>query len=95
MAIRFEWDPRKSLDNLRKHGIDFEFASLVFFDELRRTEIEGHEHGETRWRTTGEIDGTTFVVSHKIREEREIEIIRIISARKASRRERERYEEEA
>jgi uncharacterized protein len=71
---------------------------LVFYDEQRRTEIEGREHGEVRWRTTGEIGGTIFVVSHTIREEEEkeeIEIIRIFSARKASPRERKRYEEEA
>ncbi|HEY0281441.1 MAG TPA: BrnT family toxin [Rhizomicrobium sp.] len=91
--IRVEWDPRKSDQNRRKHGIDFGFAMLVFYDPLKSIEIEGHEHGETRWRTVGEIDGRVFVVSHTVREEDDIEIIRIISARKASRRERQKYEE--
>src|ERR1700729_968419 len=90
---RFEWDERKSQANRRKHGIDFDFAKLVFFDPLRNLEVEGHEHGEIRWRTTGGIDGTLFVVSHTTREEGDIEIVRIISAREASRRERKEYEE--
>ena len=91
--IRVEWDPRKLDQNRRKHGIDFGFAMLVFYDPLKSIEIEGHEHGETRWRTIGEIDGRVFVVSHTIREEDDIEIIRINSARKASRLERQKYEE--
>jgi uncharacterized protein len=91
--VRVEWDPRKSDQNRRKHGIDFGFAMLAIYDPLKSIEIEGHEHGETRWRTIGEIDGRVFVVSHTIREENDIEIIRIISARKASRRERQEYEE--
>jgi uncharacterized DUF497 family protein len=96
--IRFEWDPRKSDANLRKHGIDFEDAKRVFYDPLRTTGIEGNDHGETRWRTTGEIGGlVVVVVSHTLHEtlesEEEVEIVRIISARKATRRERRRYEE--
>ncbi len=97
-AIRFEWDPRKSDSNRRKHGIDFEDAKQVFYDPLKRIDIEGDEHGEIRWRTIGEIDGLIVViVSHTLFEtienEQEIEIIRIISARPASRRERRGYEE--
>lgn len=96
--IRFEWDPRKAEANCRKHGIDFEDAKRVFFDPLRRTGIEGNDHGEIRWRTIGEIGGLIVViVSHTLLEkcegEEEIEIVRIISARKATRRERREYEE--
>jgi uncharacterized DUF497 family protein len=98
--IKFEWDPRKSDTNLRKHGIDFDDAKRVFYDPLRRTGIEGNEHGEIRWRTIGEIGGLVIVVvSHTLREtfegEEEVEIVRIISARKATRRERRGYEEPA
>lgn len=97
-VIRFEWDPRKSESNKRKHGIDFEDAKRVFFDPLRRTGIEGDDHGEVRWRTIGEIDGLVVViVSHTfletLEDEHEIETVRIISARKASYRERCEYEE--
>jgi len=91
--IQFEWDPRKSASNRRKHGIDFEFALRVFFDPLKQIEPEGNYYGETRWRTIGEIDRRIFVVSHTLREEGENEIIRIISARKAGRGERQKYEE--
>ena len=92
--IRFEWDLRKAETNRRKHGIDFDSAARVFFDPLRKTVIEGDEHGETRWRTIGEIGGIFIaLVSHTSHEEGEIEVIRIISARKATRRERRAYEE--
>ncbi len=91
-AIRFEWDPRKSESNRRKHGIDFEFASRVFFDPLKRINSEGNDYGEERWRTIGEIERRIFVVSHTLREEGEAEVIRIISARKAGRGERQEYE---
>jgi len=90
---QFEYDERKSDQNRRKHGFDFEFVTLVFYDPLRRTEIEGDEHGETRWRTIGEIDGRVFVVSHTLREEGDVEVCRIISARKATPRERKVYAE--
>lgn len=92
--IRFEWDPRKSDLNRRKHGLTFEDAMQVFYDPLRRLDIEGDEHGEIRWRTTGEIGGILYVVSHTIREEEgEAEIYRIVSARRATARERKIYEE--
>jgi len=91
----FEWDPRKSRSNLRKHGIDFDEAREVFVDPLRRLEIEGHEHGEIRWRTVGEINGSLYAVFHKLEDEEGIEVIRIISARKVSRHERRAYERQA
>lgn len=95
--IRFEWDPQKSESNRRKHGIAFEDAKRVFYDPLRRAGIEGTEHGEIRWRTIGEIDGLVIVIVshtlHEISEDEGIEVIRIISARKATRRERLAYEE--
>jgi len=92
--FQFEWNSRKSESNKRKHGIEFAFACRVFADPLRHTDIEGHEHGEIRWRTIGEIDGVLIViVSHTTREEGQTEVIRIISARRAGRRERQTYEE--
>ena len=94
-GMRFEWDQKKSESNLKKHGIDFETAKLVFDDPLCVQEFEGDEHGETRWRTTGQIGGIAVVlVSHTLREEGDDEVVRIISARKASPGERKRYEED-
>jgi uncharacterized DUF497 family protein len=92
-AIRFEWDPRKAGANRRKHGIDFEFATLAFYDPLKRIEVEGDDHGEIRWRIIGEIEGRIFVICYTTGEKGEVEIVRIISARKAGRRERQEYEE--
>jgi uncharacterized DUF497 family protein len=91
--LGFEWDPKKSAQNERKHGLNFEDAIHVFFDPLRRVELEGDEHGEVRWRTIGQVDRTLYVVSHTTREEGESEIHRIISARKATPRERKAFTE--
>lgn len=92
-AIRFEWNGKKSQNNLRKHGLTFEDAELVFHDPLRKLEIEGDEHGEIRWRTIGKIGGRIVSVTHTAQEEGEVEIIRIISARRCTCSERKRYEE--
>ena len=92
-TLGFEWDPKKSAQNERKHGLNFEDAIYVFFDPLRHVELEGDEHGEVRWRTIGQVDRTLYVVSHTTREEGESEIHRIISARKATPRERKAFAE--
>ncbi|HEV2649616.1 MAG TPA: BrnT family toxin [Rhizomicrobium sp.] len=97
---RFVWDPRKADANERKHGISFEHARRVFFDPLVKNDMEGYNHGEIRWTAIGEIDGRgVAIVIHTSREESEdgteeiVEIIRIISARRASPRERALYSE--
>jgi uncharacterized protein len=92
--IRFEWDPRKSDSNKRKHRISFELATLVFLDRFARSELEGNQHGKERWRTTGEVERTLIVVSHTFRKSGGSEIVRIISARKATGPERRRFEAE-
>ncbi len=98
-GIRFEWDEAKNLVNQRKHGVSFEVASRVFLDPLSISVKDRIEHGEERWRTYGEVEGIVLLmVAHTVYEKDEhggtIEVIRIISARQASRKERQRYEEE-
>jgi uncharacterized protein len=95
--LRFEWDQAKNISNARKHGVGFELAARVFADPLALSVQDRTEHGEQRWRTIGRVEGfLILIVAHTIRDvDDEIEIIRIISARKAERRERRRYEEEA
>ena len=93
--VRFEWNIRKAASNLRKHGIGFELAKLVFDDPLLYEDMEESEYGEIRWRAIGEIDGKLFIVSYTSTEKDNAEIIRIISARKASRQERRAYENSA
>lgn len=93
--IRFEWDDRKAESNRRKHGVSFELASLVFDDPLIYEYVDGDEHGEIRWRAVGKVDRRLIFVSYTSFEEGEAEIVRIISARRATRQERRTYERNA
>ena len=61
---------------------------------MRRQDIEGDEHGEIRWRTTGTIDGVTYIVTYTLPQKGEEEVHRIITARKATPRERDAFEDE-
>jgi uncharacterized protein len=92
--MRFEWDAIKSRRNLGKHRISFATASLVFEDPnvlVQRDRIVEHEE---RWQALGLIGGAVIVlVAHTYREEDGEEVVRIISARKATAAEREAYEE--
>jgi uncharacterized DUF497 family protein len=99
MKTRFEWDQAKAASNLRKHGVSFPIAVRVFADPFALTEQHRIEGGEARWRTLGMVDGRALlIVAHTERDEVEdgalIEVIRIISARKADGTERRRYEQE-
>lgn len=89
----FEWDLVKAESNLRKHGIRFEEAALVFEDPFHLSVQDRFENGEYRWQTIGAVRGCLVVlVAHTIRFEDGTEIIRIISARRADRKERKTYE---
>ena len=91
MAIRFEWNSGKAARNAAKHGVTFEEASTVFGDALSITIADpSHSDEEDRWVTIGSSDrGRVLVVVHLDR----FDALRLISARKADRREREAYEE--
>jgi len=92
--MRFEWDPNKSRANRRKHGVSFETASLVFDDPNHLSVQDRFEEGEERWQTLGLAGGIAIlIVAHTVAEEDGGEVIRIVSARKATRRERRRYDE--
>jgi uncharacterized DUF497 family protein len=98
-GIRFEWDEAKNLANQRKHGVSFEDASEVFRDPLFVSVKDRIQDVEQRWRTYGEVEGSLLMmVAHTVREEdghgSTIEVIRIISARYAIRKERQRYADE-
>jgi uncharacterized DUF497 family protein len=97
--MRFEWDEAKNLSNQRKHGVSFEQASAVFHDPLYVSVQDRIEDGEPRWQTlrmVGEL--LLLTVAHTVREKSDdgaaVEVIRIISARSATRKERRRYEDE-
>lgn len=89
----FEWDEEKAQKNLRKHGIRFEAATKVFDDPLAVSTQDRVVNGECRWQTVGTVEGCTLlVVAHTLRDADNVEIIRIISARRAEPKERRRYE---
>ena len=90
----FEWDLIKAETNFRKHGIRFEVAVRVFDDPFHWSKQDRVEKGEYRWQTIGNVMGHVIIlVAHTIRFEQGTEIIRIISARPATRNERRRYEQ--
>lgn len=90
--MRIEWDQAKNEINRTKHGIDFETAQLVFDDPCCVTFVERVTDGEERWHAIGSIEGIILlVVVHTCREESSDEIVRIVSARPATRRERKLY----
>jgi uncharacterized DUF497 family protein len=92
-SLRFEWDPSKAASNLRKHGVSFEEAASVFSDVLARVyEDPDHSAREERYLTIGTSkQGRLLHISFADRGER----IRIINARKVTRKEREFYEKES
>ena len=91
MPIKFEWDKRKSRQNLRKHRVDFTEASTVFADTLSITIPDpDHSEDEERWVTIGLSNRQRVLVVVHTEEE---ETIRIITARTADRLERRKYEE--
>jgi hypothetical protein len=91
--MHFEWDPEKARANVAKHGVSFEEATACFRDPLSVTILDpDHSEGENRFVLTGQSStGQLLVVVHTDRGE----AIRLISARRATRRERQAYEQEA
>jgi uncharacterized DUF497 family protein len=89
--VIFKWDPKKAASNIHKHGVDFHEAATVMDDPLGTTFPDpDHSHGEQRYLTIGiSSKGRLLVVAHTEEEE----VIRIISARRATRSERRFYEE--
>ena len=95
MTLRFSWDANKAASNKRKHGVSFETAARVFSDPFAFSEQDRIEDGEYRWQTIGSVEGVVILfVAHTVADEGDAELIHIISARKAERNERKRYEQE-
>lgn len=89
--MRFEWDPAKDAANLAKHGLSFEEASALFESKADYLEIYDEEHldEEDRFIAIGPIRQGVVVVAYTEREE---DVLRIVSARMATKIERERYQ---
>jgi len=93
--MRWTWDPKKATANRAKHGLSFETAMRVFEDPLHASMPDPHPDGE-RWRTLGIVGQVLLLVIHTWPEtaaKGNEPIGRIISARKATARERKFYEE--
>lgn len=98
-SIRFSWQPAKAERNLKKHGVSFATAARAFADPFALSDQDRIEDGEQRWQTLGLVEGhLLLLVAHTVVEDDDegeyVEVIHIISARKADRKERRRYEEE-
>ena len=93
MAIRFSWDPGKARDNERKHGVSFGEAATAFADPLSLTKPDpDHSEFELRFIHVGMTAlGRIVLVVHV----EQGDTIRIVSARRTTRRERAQYEEES
>jgi uncharacterized DUF497 family protein len=88
--MEFEWDDAKSADCFARRRFDFAYAIRVFLDPFRLIEIDDRfDYGEIRYRALGQVDGREFVVIYMLRGS----TMRIISARKANRKEIARYGE--
>jgi uncharacterized DUF497 family protein len=87
--VEFEWDPKKAEANRRKHGVEFLDAVIVFDDDRGITLLDEHST-EKRYVTFGmDAQGRVLAVSYALRGD----TFRIISARRATSRERAQYED--
>ena len=91
----FEWDPRKAAANVEKHGVTFEDAITVFLDPAGLDGLDlAHSATEARYLRLGQaMDGRVLIVAYTLRRRNDdAEKVRLISERRASRRERAAYE---
>lgn len=89
MAVGFQWDPEKSEANEGKHGLSFLQAAQIFRGPVLVSEDRRRDYGEPRFRALGQFDGVILCVVFTRRDGD----IRIISAWKAGRYEREIFEQ--
>jgi uncharacterized DUF497 family protein len=96
LRYNFEWDPKKAQESVKKHKVSFERAATVFKDAHAISIFDDeHSEDEDRWVTLGKDGGgILLVVCHTFRMIDESTYgIRIISSRKATKREAKQYEE--
>jgi uncharacterized DUF497 family protein len=93
--MSFEWDSDKARTNLEKHGVSFETATRVWDDPLHEIYFDRVENGESRWHAMGCVDRVVVLLVVHTHPGLDEDIIRIVSARRATPRERRRYELEA
>ncbi|TAN41394.1 MAG: BrnT family toxin [Nitrospirae bacterium] len=91
--MKFEWDLEKEKRNRQKHKISFDEACYVFADRFALNLFDAdHSTDEERWITLGQLgNGVIIAVSHTFRKAKDMELVRIISARKATKNEMKQY----
>ncbi len=93
--MRIKWDDAKNASNLRKHGIGFDEAIKIFDDPHYISRADRVVDGEQRWQSFGTMRGMLVVmVAHTWFDADGDEYVRVISARRATRQEREDYEQD-
>ena len=85
--MRFEWDEKKRLSNIKKHGIDFIDVPAMFDGDIVTVIDDRFDYGESRYQTLGLLKSRVIMVVHTESET----VIRIISARKANKDEEKVY----
>ena len=92
--MKFEWDPGKSQSNVVKHGVSFEEAVEVFDDPLHLSILDNRfEYFEERWITVGQSAKRRLLVVVNLFFDRDLEeVVRIVSAREATKNEQRHYE---
>jgi hypothetical protein len=94
VRIAFDWDPAKAAGNLQKHGVAFEDAMAVFSDPLALSRLDDPSAYEMRWVTIGmAIDRLLLVVHTYVEIDEEVVYVRMISARRPTKREKRSYEQ--
>ena len=93
--MKFEWDPDKEKTNVQRHGITFEQAAYVFADPFALNKYDDeHSEEEDRWVLLGKtLNETVLLVVRTFRNSEGEELVRIISARRATKKEKQTYNE--
>lgn len=88
--MKFEWDEAKNHSNIAKHGVDFNLAKRIFEGTVLTALDNRNDYGEEREISIGIVNGVLILTV--VHTERESNVTRLISARKATKLERKRYE---
>lgn len=88
--MHYEWDESKNQLNIRKHGVDFQLAKRIFEQPVLTVLDTRNDYGEEREISIGLVDGVLMLTV--VHTDREYNVVRLISARRATKKERKRYE---
>ena len=94
IIMKFEWDKSKEEVNIQKHNVTFEQASYVFTDKFALNKFDDdHSNSEDRWVILGKsLNETLLLVIYTFRNDDGTEFVRIVSARKATKKEKTAYQ---